>query len=301
MFKFIKKTILIVFSVFTLLSYSQDSIKHENHSRFYMPIKQYVKKFGIISKKDSLQFIFKDKDTLVLLTTDKKPNSVSVPYLYRDSVFLEIYKEVVFNKSNQKRWSKKKLRIKYWKDDIKLFFDKSVSKNTKYELIKFTKELSKKVDSLTIYEVSKKEDSNYFIYEINEKNSYHYDEKIKGKDGVNYYVNWDGRQRLYKCTLEINSLILFNKIHLKNSVKQDFFKSLGQFHNTDLLDCESIFSGCYKENESSLTTLDLELLKYHYSFGINKGTDLQKFEEQHAKAKEILKEHNHKMNFIHVE
>ncbi|MFK5880043.1 MAG: hypothetical protein QM478_11195 [Flavobacteriaceae bacterium] len=301
MFKFIKKNILIAFSLFTLVSHSQDSIKYKNHPHFYMPIKQYVKEFGTISKKDSLQFMFKDKDTLVLLSADKKPNSVSVQYEYRDSVFLNIYKEVVFNKSKQKKWSEKKLRMKYWKDDIKLFFDKSVSKDTKQELIKFTKELSKNVDSLTIYEVSKKEDSNYFIYEINEKNSYRYDEKVKGKDGVNYYVNWDGRQRLYKCTLEINSLILFNKTFLKNSVIQDFFKSLGQFYNTELLDCESIFSGCYKENNSYLTTLDLELLKYHYSFGINKGTDLLTFEEQHAKAKKELKEHNHKMNFIHIE
>jgi len=301
MLKFIKKTILVVFCLFTQISHSQDSIKHEDHPHFYMPIKQYVKKFGTISIKDSLQYMFRDKDTLVLLSTDKEPNNISVPYVYRDSIFLDIYKDIVFNKSHQKKWRKKKLTMKYWKDDIKLFFDKSVSKNTKHELIKFTKELSENIDSLTIYEVSKKENSNYFIYEINEKNSYHYDEKAKGKDGVNYYVNWDGRQRLYKCTLEVNSLILFNKIHLKNSVKQDFVKSLGQFYDTELLDCESIFSGCYKETNSSLTTLDLELLKYHYSFGINKGTDLDTFEEQHAKAKKELKEHNHKMNFIHIE
>jgi hypothetical protein len=43
---------------------------------------------------------------------------------------------------------------------------------------------------------------------------------------------------------------------------------------------------------------DLEILKYHYSYGICKGTDLIVFEKNHKDAKETLKG-NSKIEFIH--
>jgi hypothetical protein len=77
-----------------------------------------------------------------------------------------------------------------------------------------------------------------------------------------------------------------------------FIKSLGYFNLIKDFDCESYFSDCYSANKK-LTELDIELLKYHYSYGICKGTSLETFEEQHKKAKEILSNDGHSLIFIH--
>jgi hypothetical protein len=45
----------------------------------------------------------------------------------------------------------------------------------------------------------------------------------------------------------------------------------------------------------------LEIIKYHYSYGICKGTNLETFENQHKKAKALLKETGHKLYFLHVD
>ena len=45
--------------------------------------------------------------------------------------------------------------------------------------------------------------------------------------------------------------------------------------------------------------IDLEILKYHYSYGICKGTNIDTFEKNHKDAKEALKNGNTKMHFVH--
>jgi hypothetical protein len=44
---------------------------------------------------------------------------------------------------------------------------------------------------------------------------------------------------------------------------------------------------------------DLEILKYHYSYGICKGTNLETFEKNHSDAKAALKKGNSKFYFLH--
>ena len=188
--------------------------------------------------------------------------------------------------------------MKYWQDDIKLYFDKSVNKKYKKKLLKFAKKLSLEIDSLNIYEVDEREISNFFIYEVNKNYKYRFDPKINNSDGSGYYIYWDGQQRLYNCNLELNSLILFNEKLLYYHLKQDFFKALGQFYRTEKLDCESMLSKCYNGSDD-ISLIDLEILKYHYSFGICKGTDLETFEEQHLKALEMLKKQNRRLHFLH--
>jgi hypothetical protein len=52
--------------------------------------------------------------------------------------------------------------MKTWKNEIKIYFDKSVNKLSKF--VEFTKYLDQEVDSLKISLVKDKEKSNYFIY-----------------------------------------------------------------------------------------------------------------------------------------
>jgi hypothetical protein len=44
---------------------------------------------------------------------------------------------------------------------------------------------------------------------------------------------------------------------------------------------------------------DLKILKYDYSYGICKGTDLIVFEKNHQEATETLKNGNSKIEFMH--
>ncbi|MEY8869901.1 hypothetical protein AB9K24_10360 [Meridianimaribacter flavus] len=239
------------------------------------------------------------KDSVVSLNYGNRTDGVTVPYEERDSVFLELYKDVVFQSSKHwKKHVKEKQTIKYWKDEVKLFFDKTVDKTVKKELLKFALDLSDKVDSLKIREVNSKNDANYFIYSLNSEKDYKYEQRIKGKDGVGYYINWDGKQQFYKCMLELNPQILFNKERLIFDAKKDFFSSLGFFHKTVILSCDSFLAEC-NSSIIELSKIDLEILRYHYSYGICKGTDLQTFEDQHERAKEILNTTNHTMLFLH--
>ncbi|QNK78387.1 hypothetical protein H7F37_04695 [Winogradskyella sp. PAMC22761] len=290
----IKISIIILFCLICKLSFSQDSTNISVRMMHYMKLNEYKKLHGNLTKEDSLSLKFQDLDTLVLLTKDKLPNSIKVPYEQRDSIFLDLYTDVVFNKNK----STENIKMKYWKEDIKLFFDKSVDKDLKKELLEFAKSISSKIDSLTIYEVKERTASNFFIYEINENSDYKFEPRIKKWNGSGYYINWDGRQRLYQCNLEINRMQLFNKKLLHNKVKQTFFKALGQFYVIEKLDCTSLFSNCYK-GSNQISSIDVELLKYHYSYGICKGTNLETFEEQHRIAQELLKKANYRLEYYY--
>jgi hypothetical protein len=56
------------------------------------------------------------------------------------------------------------------------------------------------------------------------------------------------------------------------SLKINFIRSLGYFI-PNYLDCTSYFSSC-PSDKKEFGKKDLEILKYHYSYGICKGTDL---------------------------
>lgn len=291
---------LILFLLITPLSTlnAQDSIKRNNRTT-YTSLRHYKKMHNAeVTQQDSLEFKYINNDTLVLLKDYKAPKGVSVPYEKCDSIFLNLYKDIVFKKNNLKRSNKKKATIKYWKDDIHIYFDKSVSSSFKNEVLSIAENLTKNIDSLNIYETKKKEKSNYYVYAINKNHKVKHDEKINNTDGANYYISWDGRQRFYKCTFEINSLIVFNDESMIREIKKDFIKSLGLFNYSKDLNCESVFSNCYNNSKPFITKLDLEIIKYHYSYGICKGTDLETFEKQHERAKKELKS-GHTTFFFH--
>lgn len=263
----------------------------------YISLSLYKKKFdNKLTKKDSLNFIFKNNDTLVKLPDDfKLHDGVKVPYEFKDSVFLEIYKDVVYKKHHPSKKNINKLTMRLWKDSIKIYFTQSVDSVTKKELIKFAKQLSDEVDSLKVTIVNNIEKSNYLVYEVNSTNNYQYEPRIKS-NRTDYYLFWDKKQKIYNCRLQI-----FNKGSLNQKgiiSKRRFFESLGKFNYTMLLSKESLLSSLYSNNKK-LTNLDLEILKYHYSYGICKGTKLDKFEEQHGRAQKLLQK-GKTLHFMHL-
>jgi len=270
-------------------SYSIDSIV-----RHYMPINMYKTKYKKpFTKKDSLNFMFKDNDTLVLLENYSRPKGISVPYEYKDSTFLHYYKKVAFNHKNDS--ISKETSMKYWKSDIRLFFSESVPRKAKKDFMDFVESIDIEIDSLKITEVKKVEDSNYTIYYFGD---YEYEPRLANNKKSNFYISWR-HNKIYRGSIRVDQNTFFSDHLIQYKLRELFFQSLGYFRLVDDFSCESYFSNCYSQNKK-ISKLDIELLKYHYSYGICKGTTLETFERQHEKAKEILKETGQTMHFVHT-
>ncbi|RTY90588.1 hypothetical protein [Flavobacterium sp. GT3R68] len=250
-------------------------------------------------KIDSLGFLVVKNDTLIFITGYKQPQGIKVAYERKDPAFLAIYKEIVYNKSNQKPNSTSKPTMKIWKDEIKVYFDSTVTSSQKREMTKFFKYLDMEVDSLKISVVHKKEKSNYFIYCINKPTDINWENRITTNDG--YYILWNVRQRIYNASLKLDTQKVFNEKQQLMILKKNFIQTLGNFYLQNNRDCKSFLSSC-STMDKEVTKEDLEILKYHYSYGICKGTDLKTFEENHKDAQELLAKHpDYKFTFTHVE
>ena len=274
-------------------------IEKTKQKRIYISLSRYKKKYKRkITPEDIENFLIKDGDTLIQIDNkDFYKKGVSVPYEPKDSTFLEAYKDVVYLKYHSKK-PKKEIRLRYWKDEIRIFMTKNIDRKVKKELKKFTKYLSKEVDSLKISFVNKLEKSNYIIYGINSNTDYNYEPKIKQKK-VSYYIFWNGKQQIYNAKLKIDSRAYENKEDLILKTKKQFLKTLGMFHWSYKLPKEGYFSLKYFKKKE-FTKLDLEILKYHYSYGICKGMTLKLFEQAHENAKNLFKKTGRNIQFKHI-
>ena len=87
-------------------------------------------------------------------------------------------------------------------------------------------------------------------------------------------MRWDG-PFIYQGRLKINTLTTHSHLEDMVLLKYYFFLSLGYFSNSNQVEPKAYLSTSRKIRK--LTPIDLELLKYHYSYGICKGTDLATF------------------------
>lgn len=256
--------------------YSQDTIVSH-----YISISHYKEDGNKLTKKDTANFQFYKGDTLVAISPDYKSpmdkNKVKVAYEPKDSIFLNLYKNVVYNTDKSQ---KGKLYMRYWKDSIKVFFEAGVSDQHAKELMQFAYKISQDIDSLNIKRVFQAKDANYRVYYLNSEYKTDFEPRITGKSG--YYVHWNAKNQIYKADLKINTDLIENGLSVE-LLKFHFFRSLGYFKGSKNLSCESYLSGC--NNLRQLTKPDLELLKYHYSYGVCKGVNLEDFEKLHAHMK----------------
>lgn len=280
--------------IFTVNTYCQEpEARNKKYSRTLIPLKYYKQKFKKpLTKEDSLNFIYKNNDTLVLLK-NYKPKGIGVAYEYKDSTFLGLYTKVAFNYTHDS--IKQKATMKYWKEDISIFVSESIPNKTKKALLTFAESLVKNIDSLSIKRVKKVEDSNYIIYYSGD---FEYESRMQNNKNSDYYMYWNDKNQIYKNTIRIDSEDLFNEDLRLIEMKRLFFQSLGYFKFNNALECSNYFSGCYDSN-STISYLDIELLKYHYSYGICKGTNLETFLKQHEQAKKVLKKNNTLATFFH--
>lgn len=292
-----KYTICFIF-LFSFIGFSQIS-KNIKPLRSYTKLSSYKELYGSnFTKEDSLNFVFHENDTLIPFPEEYYNKvRVSVPYEPKDSTFLELYKDVVYQKNSLSKKKKKYMRI--WKIPIKIYFAKSLDGYYKKVIKETATKLSKEIDSLNITFVNNLENSNYVIYQIDDKHKYKYTKRISKNEYIDYYLFWE-KNKIYDAKLELN-LTKYNKISKEinaNYLVQNFFKSLGCFSPTSKLECKSILSKC-NSNKKEITNQDLEILKYHYSYGICKGIDLDTFEENHKNAKETFKKTGRHLHFMH--
>ncbi|UJH92270.1 hypothetical protein LZ575_06880 [Antarcticibacterium sp. 1MA-6-2] len=281
-----KFSLYFLLILFTISGYSQDTLH-----RHYILLEQYVKLGNNLTKQDSLNFQFKGEDTLVLVSPDfleRNNNGIRVEYEPKDSLFLEIYKDVVYGKMNSEQ--REKETMKYWKDEIKIFFASGVPQDHSQKLMEFAKEISSEIDSLKITKVDNKEQSNFMIYYLNREYNIDYEPRINNRNG-GYYINWNAKQQIYKGYVKINTEFVKNENDQVQLLFFHFFKSLGYFKSSEKLNCESYLSACRVPRR--LTQSDREILKYHYSYGICKGVILKTFNELHESMQKTLR-HNPK-------
>lgn len=284
---------------FSSLIFSQHNQLNSYSKATYMLYKNYksLKKSGdkVI---DSIGFNIIKNDTLIMIIGYKE-KGVKVLYEEKDSIFLERYKQLVFNKKYQNKEERLKPTMKIWKDEVKIYFDKSVSKYNSKKLSEFIHYLDEEIDSLKITVVKDKDKSNYFIYSTSDTNEVNLDARIRGNDG--YYLLWNNKQNIYSCSLKINEKKNLDEEQILTYLKINFIRSLGYFYQElGNSDCNSYFSIC-KSDKKEFGKKDLEILKYHYSYGICKGSNIETFEKNHKDAKEALKKGNTKFYFLHNE
>ncbi|WCO03337.1 hypothetical protein [Psychroserpens ponticola] len=284
---------LIFIAIILFYFYSEGQSNKMQIGKSYITLQNYnlLEKLPL-TKKDSMNFVIRANDTLVLIETAHEKGSY-VTYEYKDSTFLTYYKKIAFNEKDNR--ASDPATMKYWKNDIKIFFSKSISKSVKKEFLSFTNSISKNIDSLNIYQVKKIEDSNYVIYYFGD---YEYNPSMTNNKFSNYVISWNGGNQIYRGSLKLDDKTNFSDRLRIQKMKSLFIKSLGHFLFIEEFDCESIFSDCYSENKKMMP-FDLELLKYHYSYGICKGTDLKTFERQHRDGKKSLEKENHTLKFFH--
>ena len=246
-----------------------------------------------LTKQDSLNFLIRNNDTLVLTENIQRPGGVYVNYTYKDSTFLDLYSRTAFKLKNDSTDYKKTTR--YWKKPLKVFFADNLSRSVKKDFKKFAKSTIDLIDSLTIDFVRKVEDSNVIIYY---EDDYDYESKMNKKQNSGYYMHWD-RSKISKLSIYVDNTYFFSDKLRLMEIKRLFIMGLGHFQLLDGFSCDSYFSKCISQ-EKKLSEIDIELLQYHYDYGICKGTDFKTFKEQHARAKKILKASpNNRMRFFH--
>jgi hypothetical protein len=270
-------------------SFAQE--KHHTNSRNYVSYSEYKERYAQI---DSIGFMIKNQDTLIRVKAFLKPEGNPVPYEIKDSLFLEKYKSVVFRPLANN--TEKTKPMKYWKGGIKIFFTKSVSRKVRRKFMAFVKDIDKELDSLHISRELSKEKANFIIYHDTD---FEYDSNLENNESSNYWVYWNKQNQINKGFIRISKQLIFSDELEIIKIKELFVQSLGWFiMNPKEFDCNSYFSGCKHDNEK-ITAMDIQVLKYHYSYGICKGTDKALFEKQHEKAQEILKKYDSKVMFYH--
>jgi hypothetical protein len=95
-----------------------------------MDIKSYrYHKMNVNHAIDSIGSKIIQNDTIITVA-GYETKGVKVPYEVKILYILDRYKEIVYNKKYQNKMQKIVPTMKTWKNEIKIYFDKSVNRQT---------------------------------------------------------------------------------------------------------------------------------------------------------------------------
>lgn len=269
--------LILIFNLFPFLNFSQNEINKPK--KLYVSQEHFNERFKV---NDSLDFVIIGKDTLIEILTHPGLQGTPVRYEYKDSTFLEHYKKVAFRLYHKDSADTK--TMKYWKDPINIYFSESIDRKVVKNVLSFAVTISENVDSLNISRVRHINEANFVIYYDDD---YQYSNNLSSYKKSDYSIFWNKKSQIYKGYIRLVRKRMFSDKLVAEKIKDLLFGSLGWFNRSYQYSCDSYFSDCYSENKV-LSDFDMELLKYHYSYGICKGTTKKSFEEQHKIHKENL-------------
>jgi hypothetical protein len=93
-----------------------------------------------------------------------------------------------------------------------------------------------------------------------------------------YYLEWNNKQNIYSCSLKLNIQNSLSEEQIITSLKNEFYKILRLFYASLIIWTVLVIFQVVLLTKK-FGKKDLEILKYHYSYGI-KGTDLIVFEKK---------------------
>jgi hypothetical protein len=276
---------------FTVDSTLRDTNPEVQHSRIVN-----LDTIRTIMKKDD--FVPFDHTSQSTLPDSVLKNAVRVPYEPKSDVFLEKYMEVVYRQTTSPD-STNKSRMRLWKAPLKIYVDPSVTEEDKQALEDFAERIDLAVDSLRIAFVPSPEASNYIVYYTSEEFTSQYEANLlSSREG--YYIYWKGGQ-ITRGSLKVDATAIKDPAIRRGLLLWRFYLSLGYFEPLGNLPCTEYLSRCFSPDKE-LSESDLEILKYHYSYGICKGTRITEFKEQHRLARESMAQNpNNEFYFIHLQ
>jgi len=282
-----KKFLSVICFFLVFSGFAQDTLVTQKTSKLLSI--NHFRSHGIpLTKEDSLNWVFHNNDTLVPVENfpSEGSNKVKVRYEPRDEEFLKIYKDAVFGHTEELQ---EKSTIKVWKDPIKIFFDPSVPEAHRKDLLQFSEEVATGIDSLRITEVQERAKSNFLVFYRNSEEDFDQEQRISNNRNSGYYISWNGKQQINRGVIKVNAYKVYQEKDQLDLLKYHFFKALGYFHFSPKIPCKGYLSGCPVKRE--LISEDLEILKYHYSYGMCKGIDMESFDKIHRNSKNTLEEH----------
>lgn len=172
-----------------------------------------------------------------------------------DASFREVYTQISLRSSAA---DGKKI-IRKWDRDLKIFAEYGITNNMKEELEKIFREINPLLGDIKIVWAANKDAANFIIT---------FDKQQK----TTYNLTWDVGGNIQRATANINTDEGFNADELQRKAQQFLVKALGNFafKDTDIKDekAKKCNLAYYKID---LTPFDLEVIKFHYSKGVETG------------------------------
>lgn len=249
----------------------------ENYEAYKLPLIDFVKTIDSIPVGfDHPKSAYSDPTYLITIHIPKKLKQNQRLFENRDSSFLEHYRNIAF----LNRGKDNKRYMKYWKEPVKLFFGETVPYKVKRQVKLFAKELNGIADSLQVETTRRKEKANIIIYF---SDGFDFEPRISANEGIDWYLYWKGAH-LNRGSIELDPKVIVNEKIQINSIKKSLVRMLGYFGTSPTYGGSSAFSSL-KFYRGELNEFDIEIIKYHYDYGICKGTSLEVFDNLHRKAK----------------